>query len=56
MGYQGIIEKCQHHISHAAGAYYPSPFNDAAILVIDGVGEWACTTIAKGSGNNIEIL
>jgi carbamoyltransferase len=55
-GYRGEIEKCQHHVSHAAGAYYPSPFKDAAILVIDGVGEWACTTIAKGSGNNIEIL
>lgn len=55
-GYKGDIFKCQHHISHAAGAYYPSPFKEAAILVIDGVGEWACTTIAKGEGNNIKIL
>jgi carbamoyltransferase len=54
--YRGEIEKCQHHISHSAGAYYSSPFDNAAILVIDGVGEWACTTIAKGLGNKIEIL
>lgn len=55
-GYTGEIEKCQHHVSHAAGAYYPSPFTEAAILVIDGVGEWACTTIGKASGSKIEIL
>lgn len=55
-GYQGAIFKTQHHVSHAAGAYYPSPFDDAAILIIDGVGEWACTTIAKGKGNRIEVL
>lgn len=55
-GYDGEIHKCQHHVSHAAGTYYPSPFDDAAILVIDGVGEWACTTIARGKGTEIEIL
>lgn len=55
-GYEGEIFKCQHHISHAAGAFYPSPFKEAAILVIDGVGEWACSTIAKGSGSKIEII
>ena len=55
-GYSGEIYKCNHHMSHAAGAYYPSEFNNAAILVIDGVGEWACTTIAKGNGSKIEIL
>jgi carbamoyltransferase len=55
-GYQGIIYKTQHHISHAASAYYPSKFDDAAILIIDGVGEWASSTIAKGSGNRIVIL
>lgn len=46
----------EHHLSHAASAFYPSPFNDAAILTIDGVGEWATTTIGKGSGKDISIL
>ena len=45
----------EHHISHAASAFYPSPFSESAILVMDGVGEWSTTTIAKGSGNHIEI-
>ena len=46
----------EHHLSHAASAFYPSPFEEAAILTIDGVGEWATTTICKGNGKNIEIL
>ena len=46
----------EHHLSHAASAFYPSPFTDAAIVTIDGVGEWATTTICKGNGNKIEIL
>lgn len=46
----------EHHLSHAASAFYPSPFEKAAILTIDGVGEWATTTIAKGAGKNIEII
>ncbi|MEI6125407.1 MAG: carbamoyltransferase N-terminal domain-containing protein, partial [Pseudomonadota bacterium] len=46
----------EHHLSHAASAFYPSPFNEAAILTIDGVGEWATTTIGCGKGNEIEIL
>lgn len=46
----------EHHLSHAASAYYPSPFDDAAILTIDGVGEWATTTISHGKGNQITIL
>lgn len=45
-----------HHISHAASAFYPSPFESAAILTLDGVGEWATTTIGRGYGNKIEIL
>jgi carbamoyltransferase len=45
-----------HHQSHAASAFYPSPFADAAILTIDGVGEWATTTIGQGSGSKIDIL
>lgn len=46
----------EHHLSHAASAFYPSPFDEAAIVTIDGVGEWATTTICKGSGKNIEVL
>ena len=46
----------EHHQSHAASAFYPSPFEDAAILTIDGVGEWATTSLAYGKGNNIEFL
>ncbi len=45
-----------HHQSHAASAFYPSPFSRAAILCLDGVGEWATTTVWKGSGNSIEPL
>ena len=45
----------EHHLSHAASAFYPSPFEDAAILTIDGVGEWATTTIGRGRGKDIEI-
>jgi len=46
----------EHHLSHAASAFYPSPFKDAAILTLDGVGEWATTTICHGTGNEIKIL
>lgn len=46
----------EHHLSHGASAFYPSPFEDAAILTIDGVGEWATTTIGHGVGNNITML
>jgi len=46
----------EHHQSHAASAFYPSPFDEAAILTIDGVGEWATTTIAHGRGNQIKPL
>ncbi len=46
----------EHHLSHAASAFYPSPFKDAAILTIDGVGEWATMTIAHGTGNTICML
>ena len=44
-----------HHLSHAASAFYPSPFEEAIVLTADGVGEWATTTVAIGSGNNLEI-
>src|SRR4029077_9762788 len=46
----------EHHLSHAASAFYPSPFPDAAIVTVDGVGEWATTTIGRGRGKDIEIL
>jgi len=46
----------EHHESHAASAFYPSPFESAAILTMDGVGEWATSTIGKGKGNSMEIL
>jgi len=46
----------EHHLSHAASAFYPSPFEAAAILTIDGVGEWATTTIGRGKGHHIEML
>ncbi len=46
----------EHHLSHAASAFYPSPFEDAAILTIDGVGEWATATIGHGRGNQIAVL
>ena len=46
----------EHHYSHAASAFYPSPFENAAILTLDGVGEWATTTIAEGNKNKIKII
>ena len=46
----------EHHLSHGASAFYPSPFEDAAILTIDGVGEWATTTIGHGQGSGIKML
>ena len=46
----------EHHQSHAASAFFPSPFNRAAILTIDGVGEWATTTLGVGNGSELEIL
>ena len=45
----------EHHVSHAASAFFPSPFEQAAILTMDGVGEWATTTLATGSGNSLAI-
>lgn len=46
----------EHHLSHAASAFYPSPFSEAAILTIDGVGEWSTASICKGSGAGIEVI
>ena len=46
----------EHHFSHAASAYYPSPYNEAIILTLDGVGEWATSTISIGRNNQLKIL
>jgi len=46
----------EHHLSHAASAFFPSPYDDAAILTVDGVGEWTTASICHGSGNSIKIL
>ncbi len=46
----------EHHQSHAASAYYPSPFDDAAVLTMDGVGEWATTSVGHGSGAELDIV
>ena len=45
----------EHHLSHAASAFYPSPFNEAVVLTADGVGEWATTTVAVGKGNKLNM-
>lgn len=55
-GYQKAFVYPSHHESHAASAFFPSPFQDAAILTMDGVGEWATASIGVGRGNRIEML
>jgi carbamoyltransferase len=50
------IKFSEHHYSHAASAFYPSPFDEAIILTLDGVGEWATTTLAHGKGNKVTML
>ncbi|MDD5543630.1 MAG: carbamoyltransferase [Acidobacteriia bacterium] len=54
--YSGPVLFAEHHESHAASAFYPSPFEDAAILTMDGVGEWATSTFGVGHGNDFELL
>jgi len=56
LGYTGQIFYCEHHESHAASAFFPSPFEQAAVLTMDGVGEWATASIGMGRGGDIEIL
>ena len=55
-GFQAPICYTRHHESHAASAFFPSPFAEAAILTLDGVGEWDTATIGAGRGNRIELL
>jgi carbamoyltransferase len=56
LGKLGKIMFAGHHMSHAASSFYPSPFNNAAMITIDGVGEWSTTTMAHGTGNEIKLL
>ncbi|MFQ6607361.1 MAG: carbamoyltransferase [Fidelibacterota bacterium] len=56
LGYDGPILFPEHHESHAASAFFPSPFAEAAIMTMDGVGEWTTTSIGEGVGNSIKLL
>ena len=55
-GYAGDVLYAEHHESHAASAFYPSPFEEAAVLTIDGVGEWATASIGVGRGASLDLL
>ena len=55
LGYQGKVLFCEHHESHAASAFYPSPFKEAAFLTIDGVGEWETASFGVGKDNELEL-
>jgi carbamoyltransferase len=55
LGYPGPIFFGEHHLSHAASAYFPSPFSDAAVLTADGVGEWASSTVGMANGIDLEL-
>jgi carbamoyltransferase len=54
--YKGPLYFMRHHQSHAASAFYPSPFQEAAVLTMDGVGEWSTTTIGRGDGHRLALL
>ncbi|TAK22314.1 MAG: hypothetical protein EPO26_11475 [Chloroflexota bacterium] len=56
LGYRGEILYSEHHLSHAASAFLMSPYQEAAILTADGIGEWASTTIGHGEGTSIELV
>jgi len=53
---EGKLLFAEHHLSHAASAFFPSPFPEALVLTMDGVGEWTTTSVAMGHGNQLEIL
>src|SRR5213079_2176714 len=55
LGYAGTVLFPEHHDSHAASAFFPSPYQEAAILTVDGVGEWTTTSFGLGTGNEIEM-
>ncbi len=54
--WEGRLRFSEHHLSHAASAFYPSPFEEAAVLNMDGVGEWATTSLAIGRGNQLAMV
>jgi carbamoyltransferase len=56
LGFAGEILFAEHHESHAASAFFPSPFEEAAVLTLDGVGEWATSSIGHGKGASLELL
>jgi carbamoyltransferase len=56
LGYEGEVLYLPHHLSHAAGAYFESPFDKAAILTVDGVGEWATASYGIGEGNRVRLI
>src|SRR5919106_665129 len=56
LGYDGPVLYAEHHESHAASAFFPSPFEEAAVLTIDGVGEWATSSIGAGRGHQLDVL
>ena len=53
---EGRLLFTEHHQSHAASAFYPSPFEEAAVLTMDGVGEWATTSVGVGRGRELEMI
>ena len=55
-GWNGQLLFSEHHLSHAASAFFPSPFEEAVVLTMDGVGEWATTSAAIGKGDSIEVM
>jgi len=56
LGFDGVILFPEHHESHAASAFFPSPFQRAAFLTMDGVGEWATTSYGVGNANGVQLL
>jgi carbamoyltransferase len=56
LGYSGELLYAEHHESHAASAFFPSPFEEAAILTVDGVGEWATASFGTGRGSDLQLV
>ena len=56
LDYDGDILYAEHHESHAASAFYPSPFDEALVLTLDGVGEWATSSISIGKKNKLDLV
>ncbi len=56
VGYEGKVLFPRHHESHAAAAFFPSPFEEAAVITVDGVGEWTTTSVGYGKGNKVKLI